>query len=810
MYDFTNVNPVKCCTWLVLPTVYDESLSYGEQLNKFCKALNELIENNNNIPDYVAEMIQNYITSGAIDEVVRNILANYILNVKYPPKGITPAVGDGSADDTSAIQGCIDYAFNQGGGCVYFPYGKYLSRSLTLRSGVSLVGFDRYSTKIVQRGGDTKPLVSGGNVQNVQLNNLTLDGNNEVQTDDLDVVNVLGKDCLFTNLVIKSGFQCFVYNGLGGDLQVDNVVFGGAVKKVAVINGKDSVQFTNVKFNELGKVQGECVLEVGASDGVYRFSSKAISPLCISVSGSRNTFNCDIINSTSNFTDSGMLNNFNIFGVEVKEQLAKEKIYTGGSIGENIAGNKNVVASGDVSENIAGGKIEVIGGSKSETITGNKTENITGNREIDIDGTNSIHVDGVSTVNIGGDRTEVFGSSRSVGVTGTNTEEYHDIMTETFNGKHIVNGSDEDNTFSGNVSNIANKFSFNSKEKNFPITFPDKVVDLHDITNNSSINLITIGDSYGTGESAGVIGKFTPWTQLINEWLKPNIYYTNSLGGAGLLTGNKTFIMLLNELAETISQNIKNSITHVLLAGGYNDAGNSVEENSNALNNFIKQAKLLFPNAKILIACIGWSAEFTKISPISNNVVPAYSNVGKYGGYYITNINYALHKTSWFSDLVHPNQDGQNYITSQLINGILSGSSNIIYPLIKFKINGVNAGFCSLQNGTIQLMFDKFELTNVPTPSSGNPISLGTLECDYINAIDSPNYNSIPVMFFMADLTSSGTKFISGIGILSISGKNVSFTTYALNDNRTSFYSFEHAGSITILPATGHLLSSYC
>lgn len=810
MYDFTNVDPVKCCTWLVLPTVYDESLSYGEQLNKFCKALNELIENNNNIPDYVAEMIQNYITSGAIDEVVRNILANYILNVKYPPKGVTPAVGDGSADDTSAIQGCIDYAFNQGGGCVYFPYGKYLSRSLTLRSGVSLVGFDRYSTKIVQRGGDTKPLVSGGNVQNVQISNLTLDGNNEVQTDDLDVVNVLGKDCLFTNLVIKSGFQCFVYNGLGGDLQVDNVVFGGAVKKVAVINGKDSVQFTNVKFNELGKVQGECVLEVGASDGVYRFSSKAVSPICVKVSGSRNSFICDIINSTNNFTDSGMLNNFNVLGVVVKEQLADEKSYTGGSITENITGNKSVVASGDVSENITGGKIVFIGRSKSETITENKTENITGNREIVIDGTDSIHVDGVSTVNIGGARTEVFGNSRNVGVSGVNIEEYHNTMTETFNGKHIVNGSDEDNTFSGNVSNIANKFSFNSKEKNFPITFPDKVVDLHDITNNSSINLITIGDSYGTGESAGVIGKFTPWTQLINEWLKPNIYYTSSLGGAGLLTGNKTFIMLLNALAETIPQNIKNSITHVLLAGGYNDAGNSVEENSSALNNFIKQAKLLFPNAKILIACIGWSAEFTKISPISNNVVPAYSNVGKYGGYYITNINYALHKTSWFSDLVHPNQDGQNYITSQLINGILSGSADIIYPLINFKINGVNAGFCSLQNGTIQLMFDKFELTNVPTPSYGNPISLGTLECDYINAIDSPNYNSIPVMFFMADITSSGTKFISGIGILSISGKNVSFTTYALNDNRTSFYSFEQAGSITILPATGHLLSSYC
>lgn len=446
MYDFTNVDPVKCCAWLVLPTVYDESLSYGEQLNKFCKALNELIENNNNLPDYVAEMIQNYITSGSIDEVVRNILANYILNVKYPPKGIAPAVGDGSADDTDAIQGCIDYAFNQGGGCVYFPYGKYLSRSLTLRSGVSLVGFDRYSTRIVQRGGDTKPLVSGGNVQNVQISNLTLDGNNEVQTDDLDVVNVLGKDCLLTNLVIKSGFQCFVYNGLGGDLQVDNVVFGGAVKKVAVINGKDSVQFSNVKFNELGKVQGECVLEVGASDGVYRFSSKAVTPVCIKCVGNRNSFIADIINSTNNFVDTGSMNNFNVLGVEVKEQLAQ-------------------------------GKSSSFGGSKAENIIGDKTENITRNREIDVNGTDSVHVDGVSTVNIGGARTEIYGNSRNVDVTGASNELYHSTMSENFESKHITNGTDEINTFTGNVSNEANKYNFTSKEKSFPINFPDKVVD---------------------------------------------------------------------------------------------------------------------------------------------------------------------------------------------------------------------------------------------------------------------------------------------------------------------------------------------
>lgn len=507
MYDFTNVDPVKCCTWLVLPTVYDESLSYGEQLNKFCKALNELIENNNNLPDYVAEMIQNYITSGAIDEVVRNILANYILNVKYPPKGITPAVGDGSADDTVAIQGCIDYAFNQGGGCVYLPYGKYLSRSLTLRSGVSLVGFDRYSTRIVQRGGDTKPLVSGGNVQNVQISNLTLDGNNEVQTDDLDVVNVLGKDCLFTNLVIKSGFQCFVYNGLGGDLQVDNVVFYGAVKKVAVINGKDSVQFSNVKFNELGKVQGECVIEVSASDGVYSFSSKAVTPVCIKCVGNRNSFIADIINSTINFVDTGSMNNFNVLGVEVKEQLAQDKNSSvDGNATENITGNKTETVGAGKVENITGSKTETVGSGKDENITGskteviseNKSENITGNREIVINGTDSIHIDGVSTLIAGGARTEIYGNSRNVGITGVNTEEYHDTMSEKFDKKHIVTGTDETNTFTGNNVNSANKFSFTSNEKSFTIDFPDKAIDIYKLSENNYIN----GHDYGVTEES--------------------------------------------------------------------------------------------------------------------------------------------------------------------------------------------------------------------------------------------------------------------------------------------------------------------
>lgn len=114
-------------------------------------------------------------------------------------------------------------------------------------------------------------------------------------------------------------------------------------------------------------------------------------------------------------------------------------------------------------------------------VDGKLTEQVGGNRKINVDGDDSVHVDGVTTINRGGTVTEVFGNDRSVGVSGVNIEEYHNVMTENFNGKHIVNGTDETNKFSGNVTNSANKFSFNSTEKTLPINFPDKIIDLHDL-----------------------------------------------------------------------------------------------------------------------------------------------------------------------------------------------------------------------------------------------------------------------------------------------------------------------------------------
>ena len=724
MYDFTNVDPVKCCTWLVLPTVYDESLSYGEQLNKFCKALNELIENNNNIPQYVAEMIQNYITTGAIDEVVRNILANYILNVKYPPKGITPAIGDGSADDTNAIQGCIDYAFNQGGGCVYFPYGKYLTRSLTLRSGVSLVGFDRYSTRIVQRGGDTNPLVSGGNVQNVQISNLTLDGNNEVQTDDLDVIYILGSDILLSNLIVKSGYQCLNYIGNKGTLQVDNVDFGSAVKKIVFVDGTGVTQFTNVKFNSIGKVESECIIDVNGSNGVYNFISTAEAPLCIKCSGNNNYFNATIINSPT-YIDTGTFNTFNIHGNEEKQQLSTGKytrvngnvisdIY--GNYTENIKTDKNETIehnreldiNGSDSVHIDGASTVNVGGIRSEVyasdynigITGNKIENIEHNRELDINGSDSVYIDGASTVNVGGIRSEVYASDYNIGITGNKIEKANNstenitgvknVNTKTYNviaeteakiksdslvldsnGNPIklgVNVNDE--LYFGKLPVImANGTTRNILFENNGTT------NLENKSNYNCRNVVILGDSF----AGNWYSNYQSYAYLLKNLLNIETLHVYSLGGAGFLAkgilapySDVTFQEYLDAAFSSEMASYANDVTMVIIQGGGNDYKQNYDAETTAVKNLVNDIKTKFPNAKIYGVSGFWLHNM--YLDTKSGIIRGFNETGTplFPHCFYTFIN---HSAYFNEDKLHPNKTGMEIMANAIANNILYGAT---------------------------------------------------------------------------------------------------------------------------------------
>ena len=395
-----NVNTVCCKPWLVLPTVYSDALSYGEQLDKFCYSLNKVIENNNILPYYVAEKIREYISGGAIGEVVRDILADYILNVKYPPEGITPAVGDGSADDTSALQGCIDYVA-ENGGVVYFPYGSYLTQPLTMKSGVSLFGFDRYSTKIVLKGGATKALLNG-NGNNLSVCYLTLDGNSGIQVNDVNVVDMTGSDLLFNNLIIKDGYKLFNFVG-DGHLQLDNIVFGSAVENCFSVDGNVIVEAKNLLFSELSKVGGISVVNIKSNGGNYDFISVAKCDTCMVISGNDNKVIAMIGGANNDYVDSGEHNN-----------------------------------------------VEIVGHSKKEYFSGNVKKDAN-NSETTLQGTRSLHVVGANTFAVDGNSTESVDGNKSEIVTGTTSETYKDTKT--------INLTNEDKTLTGKKTTSANSIA---------------------------------------------------------------------------------------------------------------------------------------------------------------------------------------------------------------------------------------------------------------------------------------------------------------------------------------------------------------
>lgn len=90
----------------VLPTVYDDSLSYYELLNKVVQKVNEVIEQTNsmseNFQEYVTTETDKILSEWLNDGTIEKYLNNIVIVNDYGAKG------DGVTDDTQAIQRCID------------------------------------------------------------------------------------------------------------------------------------------------------------------------------------------------------------------------------------------------------------------------------------------------------------------------------------------------------------------------------------------------------------------------------------------------------------------------------------------------------------------------------------------------------------------------------------------------------------------------------------------------------------------------------------------------------------------------------
>lgn len=289
--------------------------------------------------------------------------------------------------------------------------------------------------------------------------------------------------------------------------------------------------------------------------------------------------------------------------------------------------------------------------------------------------------------------------------------------------------------------------------------------DLQTLTNrmNSVFNkkCIFISDSYGTYNPS--------WQSKVKEYLNiPNdSYYESAVSGAGFATGT-TFESQLTTLASSMTPDVKNSITDIIVCGGFNDAGVNPQSNvSLAIQSFVTYAKSTFPNAEVHVGFIGWSfnAEFVS-ELVAKGGVNTYKQCRRFGANYITNSELVMHDKRLFVEesqgdtplylgyaYVHPNSEGAAAIANCIANYLNGyGYSGVSWDVYNFEITPNLSTGITLYTGDITFVMDKVNdvitvtkkskgitAVQIASPvdiSSGAIIELGTLPAGLVSGVD--------------------------------------------------------------------------
>ena len=460
---FTDVETLRYWTLKVLPLVYDDSLSYMEVQGKIVKKLNELIKNNNELPKYIRELIKTYISSGEINNIIAEILSDYMLSVKNPPENLKPAVGDGSADDTEAIQGCLEYAKAHNGMCVYFPSGAYLTGTLTLpeNSDVTMFGQGRYVTRLVLRGGVTEPMLKG-NVKTLTLTGLKLDGNGDIQVNNVDLIECTGVNISISQCILTDGYSLANLT-CSNNIQITHTVFDHAIENALTINGTGDSNCSDITFNSISTLVGNEFIKLNSDNNVISCTVTSDATKLLTINGNDNYVEINGVRNYTSYADNGQ-NNIVKIARSVYKGIVKQLDVTGENA--NISYTKSVLNgqtktenyTGDVSLNTKGNlknecktKEEIANGDVTNSGV-NLTENYSG--DVTTTGVNKEEIFTGDVTNSGVNLTENY--SGDVTTTGVNKEEI-------FTGDITTNGKSNTETYTSNADVEANIHTIKTK-----------------------------------------------------------------------------------------------------------------------------------------------------------------------------------------------------------------------------------------------------------------------------------------------------------------------------------------------------------
>lgn len=384
--NFKSIELLRCWCMKSLPTVFSDALSYNQQVCLLTKAINDMANTINGLPDYIIELVKELLNQLNLETIVKEVLAElYFLNVKNPPNNMTAAVGDGVTDDTAAIQAMISYL---GGKRAYlfFPAGIYSITGLNVTTNTSLVGLDRYQTTLQLRAGSNKDLLVG-DLGSCTIHDITLDANMPGQTQNCSVFDGNVGNMLVSNVIFKNGYDVLGID-VDGLVQMDNIVFDG-VQGNGLRAGGDRVVINDIQFiNNSTLNAGTLITVSGANSMITGILNTEGCNTGLNVSGSNNVIIGAIRGATTPIVNTGTDNYIDIVG---SVHTVIDGAYTHTMNGDYTASmqSKRETMSSHRTEIIGGNNLESITGTntisssnKTETITGNSTETISGNKSI--------------------------------------------------------------------------------------------------------------------------------------------------------------------------------------------------------------------------------------------------------------------------------------------------------------------------------------------------------------------------------------------------------------------------------------------
>lgn len=335
---------------------------------------------------------------------------------------------------------------------------------------------------------------------------------------------------------------------------------------------------------------------------------------------------------------------------------------------------------------------------------------------------------------------------------------------------NLVNAINEHET---NINNITNNIN--------------NITNIIDITNNTKVeSLVIISDSYGVGNSYP--NDITNYGEYMKNslGLTNDTYYNNSWGGSGFahVSYDKKFLTLVNECETNLTETRRNNVSHVLIAGGYNDQFNTKEEIIAGIIETTNRAKVLFPNAQIYVAYIGWSTNSSSL----NDTCTAYINgcgQTKYAKF-INNSQNILRGDTISGDNIHPNEQGYKELSYNLINGLQTGSC---YPQSPYKYlkdsNNNNLGVVQANNDN--LTFEMYDTEFIVSgTANGTEISYLNLANDSMISGHGNFSFSVPCVF----VNNTNSRYVFGICKYKINQRVVTLQPYALNESGNNYFDF--------------------